>query len=451
MSKIIVLIISIVLLQAIFIASADIYPSNDESQEFFVPFITLANIYVDDDAPPSGDGSYLHPFQKIQEGIDAADEGDKIFVFNGNYTEDLDIQKSIRLYGQNKESTFIRGNGQIRNTYEVKLTGFSVTTKEIGDHILFHIFKSSICEFYENNFYILHNGSHDDYSVCFWLNGSSNNIIRNNYFVGLRDYEYDLFTTHAIGMFFNSDENTVSNNTFIDLNSACQLNDFSSNNIVTDNLVENTAQAFYATFGKKNIFRKNNMYDSGGVVLLASSENIINKNTMTNEMIGIWAFFQANNNEIVANNIIGYSIYGINLTTCFNNHIYYNNFINNGYGYSFGAQAEDYLGVNFWYKSFGLFRGAGNYWDDYEGFDIFPPYGIGDIPYNIGPQKNVNKDRFPFMDPIDINNITITVRKVNNEFINQENYQFLKEQLTNELLTTESTLHLLNNVELCNN
>jgi len=33
-------------------------------------------IFVDDDAPPGGDGTYEHPFQTIQEGIDNADDGD---------------------------------------------------------------------------------------------------------------------------------------------------------------------------------------------------------------------------------------------------------------------------------------------------------------------------------------------------------------------------------------
>ena len=64
------------------------------------PEITLAGntIYVDDDAAPGGDGSEEHPFQTITEGINAADNGDTVFVFMGNYKENIEeaINKCIK-------------------------------------------------------------------------------------------------------------------------------------------------------------------------------------------------------------------------------------------------------------------------------------------------------------------------------------------------------------------
>jgi hypothetical protein len=42
--------------------------------------------YVDDVTDPNEDGSSAHPFDAIQEGIDAASGGDTVLVLDGTYT-----------------------------------------------------------------------------------------------------------------------------------------------------------------------------------------------------------------------------------------------------------------------------------------------------------------------------------------------------------------------------
>ena len=96
-----------------------------------VPAIADARtIYADDDAPndpgpgdptvsdPAEDGSSEHPYDAIQEGIDAAVDGDELVVAPGTYVENVDFQYTqVLVRSQSPEdpgtvaSTIIDGDG----------------------------------------------------------------------------------------------------------------------------------------------------------------------------------------------------------------------------------------------------------------------------------------------------------------------------------------------------
>ncbi|UCG47566.1 MAG: right-handed parallel beta-helix repeat-containing protein, partial [Phycisphaerales bacterium] len=61
--------------------------------------------FVDDVTDPHEDGSAAHPFDTIQEAIDAAAHGDTVIVMDGTYTgdgnRDIDLQKEITVRSQN--------------------------------------------------------------------------------------------------------------------------------------------------------------------------------------------------------------------------------------------------------------------------------------------------------------------------------------------------------------
>lgn len=81
--------------------------------------------YVDDDAPndpgpndptfsdPMEDGTSVHPFDMIQEGIDAASNGDTVLVLSGKYKENINfLGKLISVESQwGPELTVLDGNG----------------------------------------------------------------------------------------------------------------------------------------------------------------------------------------------------------------------------------------------------------------------------------------------------------------------------------------------------
>jgi len=81
-------------------------------------------IFVDDDEGAD--------YTKIQDAVDNASDGDTIFVYNGRYFEEnITIDKSINLIGENKHSTIIdgcKGNNTVKIISEnVVLSGFTIT------------------------------------------------------------------------------------------------------------------------------------------------------------------------------------------------------------------------------------------------------------------------------------------------------------------------------------
>ena len=82
---------------------------NQEEQTTNTKAHIVADIYVDDDRDASWYDDPTH-FMTINEGIEASEDGDIVFVFSGIYVENVIVYKSITLRGQNKETAIIDGN-----------------------------------------------------------------------------------------------------------------------------------------------------------------------------------------------------------------------------------------------------------------------------------------------------------------------------------------------------
>jgi hypothetical protein len=57
----------------------------------------------------AGDGNYT----TIQEAINEAQVGDTVFVFSGTYEDDIEIDKTINVVGESRDSTHIEGENSI--------------------------------------------------------------------------------------------------------------------------------------------------------------------------------------------------------------------------------------------------------------------------------------------------------------------------------------------------
>jgi hypothetical protein len=88
-------------------------------------------IHVDDDnvlGPWNGTEAY--PYQNITSGLEHASAGDTIFVHNGTYNEDIIVNKTVWLKGENRSTTTIKGTGTINvikvTAPNVRICGFTI-------------------------------------------------------------------------------------------------------------------------------------------------------------------------------------------------------------------------------------------------------------------------------------------------------------------------------------
>ena len=172
-------------------------------------------------------GPPIYDFSKIADAITFANESDIIHVYNGTYSENIVINKTITLIGEGVGSTIILSANPNKNTIEVlsnytNISGFTIKNLG-GSHACLQLNLANFCQIYnnrlengENSIYLINSNDNEikDNTVENNKNGiylwtSNNNTIRNNK-IQNNDI-YGVFISSA------SSENTIF------------LNDFSKN------------------------------------------------------------------------------------------------------------------------------------------------------------------------------------------------------------------------------
>lgn len=192
--------------------------------------------YVDDDYNSSTTGWGVDHFNKIQDAIDNASNDDTINVNSGEYYENIQIDKSITLAGENKANTIIHGgdydttDGQAivipDGTDYVTIRGFTVRSEIWQQQAVIRVWENNNIEIFNN---IINKGgagislSNTDGSKIYgneldsltssgiYLeSGSSNNLIYENDFINI------IPSLYATVIFVNNcDENEFYDNNFI--------------------------------------------------------------------------------------------------------------------------------------------------------------------------------------------------------------------------------------------
>ncbi|KAA0001446.1 MAG: hypothetical protein FE046_02075 [Thermoplasmata archaeon] len=358
-------------------------------------------VYVDDDFNASTAGWQMDHFDSVQDAMDAVSAGGTVVVYAGVYYENVVINKTVTLVGEDRDTTIIDGGG----------SGDTVTVTEYADHLdmsgvtvrncstgwpyaCLKIFSSSNtiseCSFESQS------GS---VSVGIYFDGSSDSTIENCTFaygwegITFRDFSHNntvsgcTFTDNTYGIsLVESNDTAVSGCTFSDNPRGGILLGYSRNNSISNcQFTNDNWFGIGVSYAHDNGIENCQFYENDmGVYLEFSTGNSITRCVMTNNSYGVYLKDDSDNNTV-----------------------YHNNFVNNTH------QAYDEC-TNTWNDTY---PSGGNYWSDFDepsegawdnhsgpNQDEAGSDGIVDggslNPYYI--PGGLNKDVYPLIAPLDI-------------------------------------------------
>jgi len=227
-------------------------------------------------------------YPTIQAALDNANSGDTIFVRNGTYHENLIVNKSVSLIGEDKNLVIIDGglNGSVITVRADNVIIQNFTIRNSGNRI----YDSGVLVNNSTNVNIIQNIIQGT-SNSIRLNFSSHNIISGN----------KIFIASFGGIVIDSStDNIVSNNNI----SGCQWGIYiyaSNNNFVSNNFVSENFYGIYLYSSGNNTVSGNNVsfnYQVGIHITFYSGDNIFYHNNLNNvnatnvrsNMMNIWDF-----------------------------------------------------------------------------------------------------------------------------------------------------------------
>ena len=370
------------------------YSIDDMEQSSIQPLYDGNTLYVGG----SGPGNYT----RIQDAINDSSDGDTVFVYNGTYYENLTVDKSISLLGEDRNITKIDGNLK-RDTILITSDGVSISGFTVSNNSWPH-WDSAGIRVCSNNNIIYGNIITETENKAIYIVDSSNNsivenIVRDNLEMGilLTDGTFNnviiknIIVDNSYGISINGICNKVINNK-IENNGWAGVTISDNNNYVSGNIISNHEHGIKINEGSNNTISGNNVSNHDiGIFIYPGTGNIISGNNILNNDVGI-DLYKSSNNTIIENNIVNNRV-GLDAAEWLDwetrdNKIYHNNFNNWNYN------AYDYF--NEWYSTWDDgYPSGGNYWDDYRGFDIDGD-GIGGAEKRIG---SYIYDRYPLMRP----------------------------------------------------
>ena len=254
---------------------------------FFIFLVDLELVLAKDENKIYVGGNGVGNYTSIQDAIDDSNSGDTVFVYTGDYIDNIIINKSITLLGINRSNTKISGSKGIFSilikSQEITISGFTIQNSNVGIFIPDSKFGS--CNISNN---IIKN----NYEGIRITNSSNNNIcgntIKHNSNIGI--------------VFYNSKNNVISDNTLINNKKAIYLGKWSSYNFISNNNLTNYTYGIHLDYSFNNIITKNIIRNGDyGTYLTSSKSNNITKNYIEyNKQSGIY-LSNSDENEIFPN------------------------------------------------------------------------------------------------------------------------------------------------------
>jgi parallel beta-helix repeat protein len=378
-------------------------------------------------------GSGPANYTSIQAAIDAANPGDTVFVHSGTYYENVVVDKTINLIGENQNTTIIDG-GNADDVIEITSSGVNITefTLDNGDGNAAIRIKSDHATISEitalgadfgvlissvsYNTIINCNLSNHGAAGILILSASLNTIIDNE----ISENRYGIHLA-------SSTENTLIDNAMFGtgiLMGGDSLDHWNGNSIDTSNSVNGkpiyywkdktggivpagAGQVILVNCTNVTIENQDLTYTTSSIQLGFSSNNeIINNNLSSSHWDGIYLEY-SNENNITSNIVDNNNCHSIFLKGSHGNNISYNTISNGDYGIYITSSSEanniygntvlkNYCGIHFFISSNNKifhnniidntyqaednqadnhwdsgYPSSGNYWSNYRGSDTF--------------------------------------------------------------------------------
>jgi len=354
---------------------------------------------VDDDGPAD--------FHTIQEAINAASAGDAVYVYNGTYYENVVVDKTVALFGENRNTTVIVGV-VLSPVWEsvifvwadnVKIANFTVTN---GGHGIYLGARRSIvtdCLAYGNGFGLTISSSSENYLRRNLLFNNSHNLCVLGFW-SIRDFIHDIDSSNCVNgkpvyYLINEQNLSISPATFPNIGYLGVVN---SRNVSVANLsLSRNGDGLLVAFSPNTLVENvEATHNLRGISLVCSPGIIVKNCNSSYNNLGMVVYYSENVN--IKENNISHNEEGIFLLGSNHNQIHHNNFIEN-YRY---CQARTELSYHCdWDDGY---PSGGNYWSDYADVDLFSgPFqsitgsdGIWDHPYEIDAD---DIDNYPLVEP----------------------------------------------------
>ncbi len=332
-------------------------------------------------------------FPPLQPLVDKMEQGDVLIIPPGTYSGPVIIQEAITLDGQGKVTIDSGGKGSviIIDTDGAVIKNLHLTNS--GEH---HNDLDSGVQV-RGNFNVVKDNVIDDCLFGIDLQQSENNVIKRN---SIRSKDEELgMRGDAIRLWY-SFNNKIIGNTINDTRDMVVW--YSKNNLIKDNTTRGGRYGLHFMYSQYNQVIGNEYYDTSvGIFLMYSDGVIIRNNTISHATgaAGVGIGFKETSDIIVEDNRILFSSVGLSIDVSpyqpGTKNYFTNNLVAfNGIGIRFLADWKDNIFKNNHFKaniSQIIVAGGrsakrnewdGNYWDDYEGFDLNHD-NIGDTPHDI--------------------------------------------------------------------
>ncbi len=333
-------------------------------------------------------------YTTIQQAINEATKGDTIFIYNlsSPYVENIVIDKTVNLVGQDGNTTIIDGgaNGDVIQIKadNVLLCNLTVRNSGIGNNLEF-LFNSAVEVYSLNN--TIRNLRCLDTNYGIWVEEGGYNTIIDNYMdayydgISLGETERNYLRNNEMyhsGLLCDGIQDIDTSNTLhnrpiyyyynqsgiIVPQNASQVILVKCENCLLSNLnIYNSTDGIAIQHSNYNLICNNKIYNTTdfGIRLYKSNHNIIKNNEIKNNPIGIALMkdgfdgYQQNAdckyNKILKNNFTNSIYVGLILVMSNKNKIYENNFIENKINHArFICSHQNKWNNNYWDNWIGL-------------------------------------------------------------------------------------------------